>query len=380
MATIDSLLDLVRQEAYQKAGGGQPDTLDKINATFGNINNIITQRLEAKKRELETKKLGLESEKLKRETTPSFAVDLPRNQTDIDAETPIYEKRKADIDALRAKFLSQSPGRAGMGEEQFRDIGLGAPEAIKKTTQKMLTPDEFKTYAQAQAALRERPQSDFTPFLADSNIETLTGGKIPKGSMTNMAIVKQFSAGERAETIATAQANKQEAGQVRGAQIKEAGENRAKYKADLDLIQSVKDNIAAAKEEIKNVPAGIEGAAQSLIAKTGLAYPSASTYDRTRNALAVSLYRAMTGDTRLSDADAAARALPLLPSTNQNDPQRSKLWNFIDNAIARREQFLEQGIKEVPWANVVPQAEQTTQNSGSNSGVTKSGVSYKVIP
>ena len=59
MATIDSLLDLVRQEAFQKAGGGQPDTLDKINATFGNINNIITQRLEAKKRELETKKFVL---------------------------------------------------------------------------------------------------------------------------------------------------------------------------------------------------------------------------------------------------------------------------------------------------------------------------------
>lgn len=44
-------------------------------------------------------------------------------------------------------------------------------------------------------------------------------------------------------------------------------------------------------------------------------------YDSNKGAIAVAIYRAATGDTRLSDSDAAARALPLLPQYGIDDPE-----------------------------------------------------------
>jgi len=55
---------------------------------------------------------------------------------------------------------------------------------------------------------------------------------------------------------------------------------------------------------------------------------------------AVGLYRALTGDTRLSDADAKARALPLLWNPSQDVSLREKKNSFIDRMIASRERLL----------------------------------------
>ena len=207
MSTIDSLLELVKQDAFQKAGGGQPDTIDKINATFGNINTIIKERMAAKRTELETRKLEDEAAK-------SFEIDETIPEVERQGLTETQRSRignlKSKVDTMNAVRKMQAEARG----EQFqpfdypKEITSLENAPIPTTRKRKVSKGEYETYtqgklreAQAQAALRERPQSDFTPFLATKDIETLTGGKIKENSMTHMAIVKQFSAGERAESL-----------------------------------------------------------------------------------------------------------------------------------------------------------------------------------
>lgn len=69
-----------------------------------------------------------------------------------------------------------------------------------------------------------------------------------------------------------------------------------------------------AESTLGKVPSGlIFGGFEQLKGATGQGGAIAASYDSTRKALATKIYRGLTGDTRLSDADAAARALPLVP-------------------------------------------------------------------
>ena len=208
MATLDELIKLTQQESFYKAGGGDKPLAEGLNETFSNINTIINQRLEAKKRELETRKL-------EEETAKSFEIDetIPESE-----RQGLTETQRSRIANLKSKVDTMNTARRMQAEdrgEQFqpfdypKEITSLENAPIPTTRKRKVSKGEYETYtqgklreAQAQAALRERPQSDFTPFLATKDIEALTGGKIKEGSMTNMAIVKQFSAGERAETMA----------------------------------------------------------------------------------------------------------------------------------------------------------------------------------
>lgn len=78
---------------------------------------------------------------------------------------------------------------------------------------------------------------------------------------------------------------------------------------------------------------GIGGGIKSIASKVtaGGISPELRIYNQQKPAIAVKLYRAITGDTRLSDADAAARALPLLPDTYEaSDVQSSKIKSMRD--------------------------------------------------
>ena len=62
-----------------------------------------------------------------------------------------------------------------------------------------------------------------------------------------------------------------------------------------------------------------------------------------RPAFAVSFYRAITGDTRLSDADAQARALPLLWKTGQSSKIRKSSFDFMEKALNTRINMIKEG-------------------------------------
>jgi len=66
-------------------------------------------------------------------------------------------------------------------------------------------------------------------------------------------------------------------------------------------------------------------------------------YLSTLPSASVSLYRAITGDTRLSDADAQARAYPLLWHPSEDVSVRQKKNEFIDNMIVARKALLKKG-------------------------------------
>lgn len=87
----------------------------------------------------------------------------------------------------------------------------------------------------------------------------------------------------------------------------------------------------------KDVPSGYEGMLSSLkgTASRGETDTGTKQYEKEMKAAAVQIYRAKTGDTRLSDQDAAARAYPLL-------------WNPSEGGKLKKSSFanLRQGIQE----------------------------------
>ena len=61
-------------------------------------------------------------------------------------------------------------------------------------------------------------------------------------------------------------------------------------------------------------------------------------YDELRPAVAAGFYRAITGDDRISDRDAAQRALPFVPSLNLSQKTFDERTNIIKTAIQLRQQ------------------------------------------
>lgn len=94
-------------------------------------------------------------------------------------------------------------------------------------------------------------------------------------------------------------------------------------------------NLKQTEEILKKVPSGIVGAGASVASKVtgGAVFPDTKLYEDTKPATSVSIYRAVTKDNRLSDGDAQARALPLMPSTYDSPELRSKKLLFLKTAL-----------------------------------------------
>ena len=106
---------------------------------------------------------------------------------------------------------------------------------------------------------------------------------------------------------------------------KEEEQQKSKIKS-LQLIEQ-------AKGLLRQSPSGlISGVGAKVGAGLGLSEIPAS-YAGLKPAVAVQIYRALTGDTRLSDADAAARALPLIPTFTQTRATQERKWSELNLAI-----------------------------------------------
>ncbi len=101
---------------------------------------------------------------------------------------------------------------------------------------------------------------------------------------------------------------------------------------------------------LKDIPGGIAGGAESLLSKAtfGAIGGKAKQYNDIRPSIATKIYRAMTGDTRLSDADAASRAYPLLPSLAEpTNVREAKIVNLEKN-LTERKKILSSGAGYKP--------------------------------
>lgn len=120
----------------------------------------------------------------------------------------------------------------------------------------------------------------------------------------------------------------------------------AQQKNDLtateNQIKSIKDLRALADK----VPGGrIAGSISGVLSSVtgGELATETRQYLKQRPAYAVSIYRALTGDTRLSDADAKGRALPLLWHPTESDKIKKTSFDTIENALQARKKLIEEG-------------------------------------
>ena len=119
----------------------------------------------------------------------------------------------------------------------------------------------------------------------------------------------------------------------------------AKQKQDLDAVTSGEAFINQLEKDASSLPSSWEGIGANIknIVKRGESNPDLEVYNDNRPALAVNLYRMLTGDTRLSDADAAARALPLLWSADEGPTVRTKKFAKMKTLIKARKSAIQSG-------------------------------------
>lgn len=204
MSIIDKLIELTRQSSFYDAGGGNKTITEGLDQNFDTVNKVISNSLALKKADLENKKL-------------SHEIDGPRLPYQVNLSIQDQEKAK---DAIRQQIMSKANFQLPDSPPPVRPSPLMPEENpvvdelsnVQAPTSKeiMVDPKEMLQLSEAEKARKERPQSDFTPFMADDSVAKLTGGKIPKGTMTNMAMVKQYTAGDRADAMATGLANRQQ--------------------------------------------------------------------------------------------------------------------------------------------------------------------------
>lgn len=111
------------------------------------------------------------------------------------------------------------------------------------------------------------------------------------------------------------------------------------------VVKSFGDTINEVETLLAKVPAGFEGGLSSFKSKFtgGLLDPDTKTYMDTLPAAAVQIYRGTTGDTRLSDQDAASRAYPLLPMPYESAKVRANKIALLKNKKELRLKLLNAG-------------------------------------
>lgn len=149
------------------------------------------------------------------------------------------------------------------------------------------------------------------------------GGNIPKGSVVRQspeALLELAKA--KSEIPTTDMKNALKSAQQAGSLIQDLQQQAS-------VLKGGYDGIGELGKMALNRGAG-ESANYKLYMDT---LPSAS----------VSFYRAVTGDTRLSDSDAKARALPLLWHPSEAEDVKTKKFDFLNRMIVAREKLLNSG-------------------------------------
>jgi len=119
----------------------------------------------------------------------------------------------------------------------------------------------------------------------------------------------------------------------------------AKQREDLTKIEDAELNLKQLKADTEKLPSGYSGVFKNIqnFFTRGESNPELLTYNDQRPAIAVGLYRAFTGDTRLSDADAAARALPLIWDSDEGPSVRKTKFAKIEKLIQARKAKVRSG-------------------------------------
>lgn len=119
----------------------------------------------------------------------------------------------------------------------------------------------------------------------------------------------------------------------------------AQQQQDLTEAKGAKSLLDQMEVDSKKLPSGYGAIWQNIgnFFTRGNSNPKLVTYNDTRPAAAVGLYRALTGDKRLSDADAKARALPLMWDSDEGDKVRTEKFSKLKRMAEARIKLVQEG-------------------------------------
>lgn len=223
---------------------------------------------------------------------------------------------RADLASKGLKMVQQPGGQIGFE----RDVSLQAAPTAKDLSTIGLN-EAKKKESEAKASLLSQFTSGGT---GDVGGMTLTGGTVGGLTFEN--------------TPAKLKIKEQEAEQALKVPT-------AKMKDDLQQITNAETNLNELEKTTKDLPSGY-GAVWQNIANfftRGSTNPELVTYNDSRKAIAVGLYRALTGDTRLSDADAASRALPLVWDSDESEALRESKFKTLKQMVQARKNLVQSG-------------------------------------
>lgn len=129
-------------------------------------------------------------------------------------------------------------------------------------------------------------------------------------------------------------------------------EDLDKTTEEIRKVKGIQQGILEIEKIMSKIPSGAKGGAESAatsIPGGNLAFPEVAQYNDSIPAMAVAFYRAATGDTRLSDADAKARALPLFPRAGDAEKIKTSKIELMKRMLQNRHEALMSGVNEIPF-------------------------------
>ena len=120
-----------------------------------------------------------------------------------------------------------------------------------------------------------------------------------------------------------------------------------KQKQDLQKAKLAAQSLNYMKDKAKNLPTGGKAMASNVgnFLTRGALNPQLALYEKQMPAMATTIYREITGDTRLSDQDAESRALPLLWDARKGEANAIKegVFEDLDKLYQARIRLIEKG-------------------------------------
>lgn len=246
-----------------------------------------------------------------------------------------YKKYKdaqsnADLQAIPQAAMLYQQGKQQQLENTIKTLtlqGTLAKSGIGIGQNNQLLPDDRFLTAQNKGV-----------YTVDAKGNLVQAGTVPGKSVVKQLPLTTEEIGKRAQVTADVQLNKQ-----RQSPTAEMKNLRTQSLSALDTISRL-------EELAKKLPGGYEGIVSIGEGKItrGKSNPELAQYLRESKAAAASLYRAMTGDNRLSDEDAASRAYPLLWNPTDDVSTRDLAFERLRNATNQNLSIYDSAITGKP--------------------------------
>lgn len=236
-------------------------------------------------------------------------------------------------DAAKSQFLAGMMDRLKLGVLGAAQ-GAGAGNFLSEEMNRRSQAQENQLAAakaqedlrrwQAEFDLKKAGENEMVPFITTGKDgQPIMQGMVPKGSIVRQDPQTIIDLARAKSEIPTADMRNQ----LKSAQ--QAG--------------SLINDLEAQAKKLKGGYEGLYKQGEAFITRGAGESGDYKMYEDLAKSGAVAFYRAVTGDSRLSDQDAADRAYPLMWKTNEDVSLREKKFNFLRRMVKAREELLSSG-------------------------------------